>query len=395
MSFWPVTLGHQCSQILINLLTNAIKFTEEGEVKLITWNDGEHLHFKVEDTGIGMSQETLERVFKQYEQADGLDSHRYGGTGLGLYISLNLAQMMDGSLEAESREGVGSTFLLVIPYRQTNTPATTEEDPSEHPRFTSPVRFSGKILVAEDTKELQILEKRVLEGLGLTVAIAKDGVEAVSMAQDCSYDLILMDMQMPRKDGIAATRELRERQCATPIVALTANVMQKHKHAFHEAGIDGFLGKPIDKRELTRVLGHFLLPDAQEGQQQRVRLRRKEDRGLPAGQHIGVERRFRDRRKPAVSQPAVCEEVDSELMEVFRESNSESRQLLEMALRTEDWSRIKELAHPIKGSGTSFGFPHLTEKAKTVCDAYDTEQYGQLPALTKALIDELGQALNL
>lgn len=214
-------------------------------------------------------------------------------------------------------------------------------------------------------------------------------------------------MQMPRKDGITATRELKERGCTTPIVALTANVMRKHRVEFHEAGCDGFLSKPIDQNSLIRMLRHYLplvdqIPESTAGlpidiQAQRRHLRRKEDRGLPVDRRLDSEQEeCPDDQQGWVEepQPQAAEEVDEELMDIFRESVSCYRQALQSALDSQDWIQIKETAHPIKGSGTSFGFPALTDKARLVCNAYDTERFDQLPVLTADLIEGLESVLS-
>jgi CheY-like chemotaxis protein len=226
-------------------------------VSLTTHTDGNHLFFTVKDSGIGMSPEILDRLFQRFEQADGSTSRRFGGSGLGLFISLNLAEMMGGTIDVSSQEEVGSIFELILPYR----PSELWEKREKKRSYNSSVldqKLSGYVLVAEDTPELQLLERRILEGMGLTVTTANNGKEAIDLASSQSFDLILMDMQMPEIDGIEATKMLRSENNQTPIVALTANVMQKHRDAFYEAGCDGFIAKPIDKQELKRELKKHL-----------------------------------------------------------------------------------------------------------------------------------------
>ncbi len=241
-------------QILNNLISNAIKFTADGEVVVSSCVEGELLMIQVRDTGIGMSQAIVDKLFNPFEQADGSISRRFGGSGLGLYISQRLAEMMGGKIEATSREGEGSTFKLTLPYQPSEI--ELEERASAQSRMTE--NLTGNVLLAEDTPLIQKLERAILMKMGLTVDIANNGLEAIEMAAMRTYDLILMDMQMPELDGIEATRLLRERGETTPIIALTANVMQKHREAFEAAGCDDFLGKPIDQEKLAKVLGGFL-----------------------------------------------------------------------------------------------------------------------------------------
>jgi len=160
---------------------------------------------------------------------------------------------MGGSIDVSSEEGRGSIFRLMLPYRPTTTLIQQADD-----RGTIDKKFSGNVLIAEDTPELQLLEKRILEGMGVSITIASNGQEAVDRVNAQSFDLILMDMQMPVMDGLEATQVLRGAGNQIPIIALTANVMQKHRDVFEEAGCDGFLAKPIDRQELRHVLEHYL-----------------------------------------------------------------------------------------------------------------------------------------
>ena len=248
--------GQRIGQILINLIGNAIKFTEKGKVKLTVWNNQNYLFFNVEDTGIGMAPDTIDKLFERFEQIDGAISRRFGGSGLGLFISENLANLMGGQIDVSSIEGKGSIFQLLLPYRRSSIPVKPVDE-----RPTNSVlneKLSGHVLIAEDTPELQLLERRILEGMGLTVSLAVDGGEVMEMVKQHSFDLILMDMQMPVLDGIEATKIIRDCGDQTTVIALTANVMQKHRDAFTAAGCDDFLSKPIDKQELRRILKFYL-----------------------------------------------------------------------------------------------------------------------------------------
>ncbi len=249
--------GQRIGQVLINLIGNALKFTEKGSVSLTTRTESGQIFFTVKDSGIGMAPEMMERLFSRFEQADGSITRRFGGSGLGLYISMNLAQMMGGTIEVSSEAGVGSTFELVLPYRCSHLTDRRQEDENK-PRSVIGKRLKGEILVAEDTLLIQQLVRRTLEKMGLIVSVAGNGKEAIEQVKKHRFDAILMDMQMPEMDGIEATRLLRERGVTIPIIALTANVMEKHRSQFIEAGCDEFIGKPIDNSELHRVLDQYL-----------------------------------------------------------------------------------------------------------------------------------------
>ncbi len=246
-------------QILLNLIGNAIKFTAQGSISLQTRVESGQLIFTVTDTGIGMPTEILNQLFGRFKQADGSISRRFGGSGLGLYISLNLAKLMSGTINVTSVEGEGSEFELVLPYRRSDHP---EQPLSPHDAETKhsaqKAALTGHVLIAEDTPALRLLEQRILEKMGLTVTAATNGKEAVDQARSNQFDLILMDMQMPEMDGIEATKVLRAEGNQVPIIALTANVMQKHREQFDEAGCDDFVAKPIDKELLSNVLRKYL-----------------------------------------------------------------------------------------------------------------------------------------
>ena len=350
--------AQRISQILINLIGNAIKFTEQGEVRLTTWVDGGNLVFQVKDSGIGMSPEAVDNLFQRFHQADSSISRRFGGSGLGLYISENLAHLMGGVIDASSEEGVGSIFQLSLPYQPTEITINQQEDGNVS-QSALDEKLSGHVLIAEDTPELQLLEKRILESIGVTVTTAHDGQEAIDQVNQNHFDLILMDMQMPNVDGIEATRTLREQGHTLPIIALTANVMQKHRDAFNEAGCDGFLGKPIDKSELRKVLKNHL----SQGQQ------------APYIQSLAEE------------------EVDEELMQIFIESNTQRVATLKQALTEKDWSQVREVAHAIKGSAASFGYPQLSKIAESVQFSIDGGSADEAPQLTMDLLIELGKIL--
>ncbi len=243
-------------QILMNLLGNAIKFTAQGSVALTVVRDAEHLKFRVRDSGIGMSAAVVENLFQRFNQADNSISRRYGGSGLGLFISQELALLMEGRIEVESEEGSGSLFELVLPFRESEV--TGESVQEDRTSSTLKRTFSGSVLVAEDTPLIQQLQKRMLEGMGLQVTLAGNGSEAVELAQQRNFDVVLMDMQMPEMDGIEATSVLRARGVTTPVIAVTANVMQKHREQFVEAGCDGFISKPIDAEALRALLAKYL-----------------------------------------------------------------------------------------------------------------------------------------
>lgn len=254
-------------QCLINLVGNAIKFTEQGHVflnvSMQTIDDQHFVRFDVEDTGIGIPTDKQGMIFDSFSQADSATTRKYGGTGLGLAITRRLAELLGGRIFLESQVGKGSIFSLVIP-----APAGWQEestcnkyqaiDDSAIVEEAKGMKMSGKILVAEDNPSNQKLITILLQKMGVEVTIAEDGQQAVNKALSETYDLILMDMQMPNLNGYDATRQLRSKNCIVPIIAVTANAMMGDEEKCLSAGCDGYLSKPIDRNKLNEVVSRYI-----------------------------------------------------------------------------------------------------------------------------------------
>ena len=261
---------HRLAQVLLNLAGNAIKFTTEGNVSvrasLVEENPTDVLlRFDVHDTGIGISAEDQRRLFTAFEQADGSMTRRYGGTGLGLALSKRLVQMMDGQIGVESQLGAGSLFWFTARFERAHQAIeSTPEEFSGCAEEQLKACYAGaRILLVEDEPLNQEFARYLLEDLGLKVGLAEDGDEAVAMARCVDYDLVLMDMQMPRMNGVAATRAIREisgRQ-RTPIIAMTAHVFDDDRQRCIDAGMDDHIGKPVDPDNLFRLLLRWLSKD--------------------------------------------------------------------------------------------------------------------------------------
>ena len=255
-------------QCLMNLIGNAIKFTRRGYIHLKVSADHMQgtpfLRFDVEDTGIGIPQDKHVAVFETFSQADGSHTRQYGGTGLGLTITKQLAQLLGGDLSFTSEEGKGSVFSLVIPagvdaeLSVLSGEGVQTKEAATKSVITDNLQFSGKVLVAEDSKSNQILVEKILQLYGLEVVTVDNGKEAVEKTLQGSFDLILMDIQMPGLNGLEATKKLREEGITTPIVALTAYAMPKDRANCMAAGCDDYISKPIDQDELRRVLSKYV-----------------------------------------------------------------------------------------------------------------------------------------
>ncbi len=243
-------------QILTNLISNALKFTETGEIRVSAHFSGETCCLCVKDTGIGIAPEKLSKLFGKFTQADETTTRRFGGTGLGLSICRDLAELMGGRIDVESQEGQGSTFTALIPMVRVGDVQMAESDQAEAPEaFGEGLR----VLAAEDNQTNQLVLRTLLEMVGYEVSIAGDGEEAVSLWEAGDWDVILMDVQMPVMDGPAAARAIRQREAATgrrrtPIIALTANTMAHQVKGYGEDGMDGHVAKPIDAETLFQAI---------------------------------------------------------------------------------------------------------------------------------------------
>jgi signal transduction histidine kinase/ligand-binding sensor domain-containing protein/ActR/RegA family two-component response regulator len=248
-------------QVLNNLLGNALKFTEKGSIQLrIAAGDGDRadgpvIHFSIADTGIGIPSDKLAIVFEQFRQADGSTTRKYGGTGLGLSICLRLATLMGGRMWAHSVEGEGTTLHFTV----TLQPGEPESAGQPPPEFFA--ARSLRVLLVEDNAVSQRLAHRLLEKQGHVVTIASNGLQGVNAYRSQPFDLILMDVQMPELDGLAATRAIRCLENGagrhTPILMLTANAMKGDRERCLEAGADGYLTKPLEADELIRTVAEM------------------------------------------------------------------------------------------------------------------------------------------
>jgi len=257
------------SQALLNLLSNAVKFTADGSVRLhghVVRSEGDRvlLRFEVEDTGEGIAPERQAELFKAFEQGDNSTTRRHGGTGLGLALTRHLARMMGGEVGLASAPGQGSRFWFSAWLGSASAPATAPQPTIPAPLIdmTGPATTAPpprRILLVEDNPINAEVASTLLTGLGLHVAHASDGAQAVAMVDATAYDLILMDVQMPVMDGLAATRAIRARHGTTlPIIAMTANAFDEDRNACLAAGMDDHIGKPIDVRLLQATLRHWL-----------------------------------------------------------------------------------------------------------------------------------------
>ncbi len=249
-------------QCLVNLTTNAIKFTEKGHVhiKVTPENKANQtlIRFDIEDTGIGIPQQQQQQIFSAFSQADQSTTRKFGGTGLGLAITKYLTKLLNGKIELKSQVNAGSTFTITIPANLDLCSHDHKSEPKQSKSEFDDIEFTGHILIVEDNPSNQKLIELLLKKAGVTTDIAENGKQAIEMTEKQNYDLILMDMQMPIMNGYDATVEMRKTGFVTPIIALTANAMREDKSKCIDIGCDEYISKPLNKTKLYEVLSRHL-----------------------------------------------------------------------------------------------------------------------------------------
>ncbi|MFZ5474898.1 MAG: ATP-binding protein [Pseudomonadota bacterium] len=350
-------------QILLNLLDNALKFTERGEIRLSVQplgNDGQRdwFRFSVRDTGIGIPQAVLGRIFDAFAQADGSTSRKYGGTGLGLTICRQLAELMGGKLSVTSRVGQGSTFQLDLPLLSTSAEVLPVAE-SVLPKL----RFNQiRVLLAEDNPVNQRLVQYMLENLGIAVELAGNGKQAFEKLKMSGLDLVLMDCQMPEWDGMTASRAIRaweaeQRQPRIPIVALTANAMEGFEQACRAAGMDDYLTKPILDEGLASTIARWLPSKVDE-------VETTPGTATPVQTDATVQPGLKFDLARITSACQGDADKIAQMLAVLVDSTATSLDIMRLALLDEDATRIAREAHQIKGAAAFTGAEELFALAR-------------------------------
>ncbi|HMY50124.1 MAG TPA: ATP-binding protein, partial [Rhodocyclaceae bacterium] len=367
------------SQVLLNLLTNAVKFTERGEVVLRACVREGALVFKVADTGIGIAPDVLGRLFRPFEQADGSITRRFGGTGLGLVISRRLAELMGGTLDARSVPGAGSTFILRLPLRLTDRLVA----PSRAPCTGGRQRLKGlRLLVAEDNTVNQLVIDNILQAEGALVQIVDDGLAAVeAVARSAQpFDAVLMDVQMPRMDGLEATRQICQASPGLPIIGQTAHALRSEHERCLDAGMVATVTKPIDIEVLVSALLEHV------GGAGRIALPAPEPRPTPVPEAIIEWTALSDRY------PGMGTLIDR-ITTLFVAHHAHDGERLRQMADAVDLHALEALAHELKGVGGTLCAPEVERLAvRTLAAA----RAGTADAveLARALADALERLLD-
>ncbi|WP_455207775.1 response regulator [Kaarinaea lacus] len=362
-----VTDPTRLKQILINICDNARKFTETGGISIDVAYlvDSGQMSFTVTDTGIGMSHQEMGNIFKAFTQADTSTIRKYGGTGLGLCISQQLAQKLGGNISCHSEKGKGSQFIITV---AANIGANAEfiDDLSKadlqpqaygHKKATLPQLLTGKVLLAEDSPDNQQLISMYVRKTGASITVAENGKIAVNHAMSEDFDLILMDMQMPVMGGLEATQWLRQIGCRTPIVALTANAMKQDRDRCLAAGADGYLTKPVDLQRFYQVLVKFLRDEKQS-------------------RHTG---------SAYMSEEFANDPEFQKLVQQFVDGLPGQVNAITDAVEKQDWGNVELLSHNLKGVGGNYGYPEISDIAQQINSHAKNRRYEAIDALLSEL----------
>ena len=362
-----VTDKVRLKQILINLVSNAIKFTEVGEVT-IALNLGDDspegdpmMQISVQDTGIGISEECVPRLFQPFTQANINRDSELGGSGLGLDISRRLARILGGNITVETKVGFGSTFTLHHPLNLVADLLPEKELKANPIQETSSTSLESiSVLVADDNQDNRRIYELFLKAAGAEVTLAKDGLESVQMYREAQrpFDIIVMDMRMPRMDGYTATKKLRGMGATMPIIALTAHTMSGDAERCIEAGCSGYIGKPIEREQFI----HGIMHELNQHKNQSHELQEEES-------------------QPSVPDPLI------QLIEAYKLSLAGVAKELNELLSREDLPGLELCAHKLHGSAGSYGLPGVSQAAADVESAIRNSQPPEeVKAATKVLL---------
>jgi PAS domain S-box-containing protein len=366
-------------QVIVNLIGNAVKFTDQGEIILeartVEGNtDTTILRFSIRDTGIGIPEDKVDRIFEKFTQADSSTTRKYGGTGLGLTISKRLVELMGGSIWVTSAVGVGSTFYFTAGFQLQKgkiqpTPATITITPES--KTLKPLR----ILLVDDSEDNRLLILSFLKKTPFAIDIADNGMAAVEKYKASTYDIVLMDIQMPVMDGYTATKEIRQWESMynrkqTPVIALTAYALKEEIRKSYDAGCNAHLAKPIKKQDLLTTIIQYTGESLEN---------EKADSAMEEG-HASTREKY-------------IVKVDKDLEDLipgYLENRHREIKTIEEALEKGDLETIRFLGHSMKGSGGGYGFDTITEIGKTLEEAARSDDIIAIKKALTHLSDYLG-----
>ena len=382
-------------QVLLNLLSNSIKFTNKGMVKLTAVVEeyrpgGVTIYFEVKDSGIGMTPEQIGKIFEPFAQADTSTTRKYGGTGLGLAISKRLIELMGGRLAVESAYGLGSKFSFTLTFASTDEPETADDqDAAPVLAETGRPTFAGEVLVCEDNLINQQVIEEHLNRVGLKVTLAANGKQGVEAAErrlrsGHPFDLIFMDIHMPVMDGLEATQKMLRLGLKTPIIALTANAMATDKERYLTYGMCDYVAKPFNAQELWACLMRYLTPT------EITAVGKEPEPTLPAGGATARQGGIIN-RELGLQRAAGDEKLYRRIRDNFVRDHQNALAKLNEAIGGGDFTAAHRLVHTLKGLAGLIGATGLAQAAFEAESALE----GEKPRLTVDLMTNLERHLRL
>ena len=378
------------TQILVNLIGNAIKFTHHGKIDIEVFNHSQNeknitLGFKISDTGIGIDKEKLGEVFERFNQGEDSTTRNFGGTGLGLSIVKSLVLLQKGDIEVSSEQGKGTTFIFHIPYciseEQLNTIPTVNTNYFKD-KSNAPLR----VLVVDDNAINQSLMKHLLLQWNIDFDVVSNGLEAVEQLINQTYDLVLMDIQMPKMDGYAATQQIREvLKLDIPIIAMTAHALAGEREKCLSRGMNEYISKPIKEDELFKLISNFGLQEAHQAEA-------KTEDESQAFQYIDLT------YMQSISGGDTS--FEKTVTQQFIDNVPQHLEQLSAAYQNQDFTTVKLRAHDLKSSVAIMGLlPLLEEKLNALEMASEQnsilkENLDEVKSITKSALEEVRQFLN-
>ncbi|MBF0195583.1 MAG: CHASE domain-containing protein [Magnetococcales bacterium] len=366
-------------QVLTNLTSNAIKFTELGEVSLVVGvekesNEEIEIRFVVSDTGIGMNQEQVDKLFQPFHQADSTITRKYGGTGLGLIISKRLVELMGGEIQVKSEFGEGSHFIFTARFRKSTnelhqcTEKITENQASE-------LLAGVHLLLVEDNEINQQVAQELLEKIGVEVTIANNGKESVEIVADKKFDGVLMDLQMPVMDGLKASREIRKNSdhSILPIIAMTANAMTGDREKCLNAGMQDHISKPINPEVLYETLVQWIKPESIKLLSQKSK---SNSDPKPTEKHIDFPVLYGIDNKAGLKYVGNNRLIYRNVLGKFANNQGDACQRMKLQLQSGDTNSLELTAHTLKSVSSTIGAKGLADLAGKIeiCAKSQTDQ---------------------